>query len=758
MQRSTLRVVVPAGGLVTALAIWIGAASIASGADSTQAQTTAGISAAEALAANAADHDEEDDYVWNTADVVSIILEGASASSTAAEGVAISGAVVTITAAGTYRLTGTLTDGQVLVSSEEDGIVRLILDGASIANSTTAALQIDEADKAMIVLVEGSRNTLSDASTYVYPDAETDEPNAALFSKADLTITGTGSLTVKGNAYDGIASKDGLIIDVGEIAVTAVDDGIRGKDYLVVNGGDLTVTAGGDGLTSTNDSDETKGYVVMAGGAATITAAGDGVSATTDIITTGGSLSVTAGGGSGAALAEDASAKGLKGTVSVVIGSGMIDVNAADDAIHSDDVVSIGGGTISLASGDDGIHAEKALDQSDGSLTVTRSVEGLESMVITLSGGTVDLTASDDGMNGTDGVTDSMMIAEGVIVTISGGTVLVDAGGDGLDSNGTLGITGGTIVVNGPTEDMNGALDANGTFTVSGGTLLAAGSSGMAVAPATTSEQGWVSATFAARQAAGTIVHLTSADGTAIAAFKSSKDFQSVVFSSDQITMGSAYNVYTGGSVSGASTGGMYASGDTSGATLVATVTAGQHTGGMPGGPGGGQLPSGMPPSGGPSGTPPSGMPPSEVPSASPSGSVAPSVSVSPSASASASASPSVSVSASVSPSPSRSGSTGTSCTATYTPVTQWPGGFLGLVKVTAGPVAVRSWTVTWTFTDGQTVTGVWNAAVQTAGSKITVKGTAYNGRISPSGSTLFGLVGTWRGSNHAPVMTCTAS
>ena len=183
--------------------------------------------------------------------------------------------------------------------------------------------------------------------------------------------------------------------------------------------------------------------------------------------------------------------------------------------------------------------------------------------------------SSDDGINGSDGVsTDHQLAAATVLVTISGGTTVVNAGGDGVDSNGALKITGGTVVVNGPTANNNGALDANGAFTDTAGILMAVGSSGMAHTPTSSGSQGYVSVKFSATQSAGTIVHLVNSSGTELAAFTSSKTFQSVIYASSQITPGQTYRVYTGGSVSGTSVGGMYTSGTTSGATKVSTVTA----------------------------------------------------------------------------------------------------------------------------------------------------------------------------------------
>jgi hypothetical protein len=159
---------------------------------------------------------------------------------------------------------------------------------------------------------------------------------------------------------------------------------------------------------------------------------------------------------------------------------------------------------------------------------------------------------------------------------VNGGTLVIDSGGDGFDSNGTASITGGTVVVNGPTQRNNGALDVNGSFQVSGGVLLAAGSSGMAVAPGTDSAQGWLSVTFGSTIAAGTTVHITDASGKLVATFVTSKAVQNLVYSSSAVTSGSEYRIYIGGTASGTSTGGLAQSGTLGSAALTTTVKAGE--------------------------------------------------------------------------------------------------------------------------------------------------------------------------------------
>ncbi len=154
-------------------------------------------SVAAAAAANAPVHEDEADYVWDSTAETQIALNGDTIAVTG-QGVTVEGSIATITAAGTYTLSGTLADGQIVVATEAEETVHLVLNGVSISSSTSAAINIANAEEVVILLADGSSNFLSDATTYVFPSAEEDEPNAALFSKANLTIFGNGALTVHG--------------------------------------------------------------------------------------------------------------------------------------------------------------------------------------------------------------------------------------------------------------------------------------------------------------------------------------------------------------------------------------------------------------------------------------------------------------------------------------------------------------------------------------------------------------------------------
>ena len=525
---------------------------------------------------NSEDHGDPEDYIWDSSEAIQIALEGDSITASGAS-VTVDGSQVTIVSAGTYIISGSLADGQIIVNTGDEGMVRLILNGVDISSSTSAPIYVMAAQEAMIVLADNTDNYVSDGDSYVLQDPEADEPNAAIFSKADLTIYGSGSLTVDGNCNDGIASKDGLIIAGGTIVVNSVDDGIRGKDYLVVQDGNITVTAQSDGLKSDNEEDATKGYVLIEKGVINITSGGDAIEAQTDVMIAGGEIALSAGGGSNASIDETASAKGIRGVVSVNINSGTFTIDSADDAIHSNGTLTINGGTFVVSTGDDAIHADSTLEVNGGEVRITDSYEGLESALITINDGDIHIISSDDGLNVASGVDgsgmqggpglggrpgqDNFIYSGDNYLYINGGYIVVESAGDGIDVNGAIEMTDGVVIVNGPTEQMNGAVDYDASFKISGGVLVAAGSSDMAMAPSESSTQCSVLLYFDSTQWADTLVHIQTNDGDEILTFSPTKEYQSLAFSSPEFVDGSAYDVYLGGSSTGTATDGLYQDG-----------------------------------------------------------------------------------------------------------------------------------------------------------------------------------------------------
>ena len=301
--------------------------------------------------------DEDLDDAWSESGSTMVTLDGSSIA-VEGSGAAANGSVLTISKAGTYVLRGDLTDGQVIVDAGKDELVKLVLNGVFLACSNSAPLYIKQADGVILTLAEGTTNTLTDGETYTFAAGE-DEPNAALFSKQDLTINGTGLLTVTARYNNGIASKDDLVIVNGDITVTAAHDGIRGKDSVSILGGTIAVKAEGDGIKSNNDTDTDKGWIALDGGTFTIEAGNDGIQAETALAVSGGSYRIVCGGGSAsvsqntgtnpgwnfrpgggvATTTSDAeSYKGIKAGTALTVGGGTFDIDSADDALHAKDV------------------------------------------------------------------------------------------------------------------------------------------------------------------------------------------------------------------------------------------------------------------------------------------------------------------------------------------------------------------------------------------------------------------------------------
>lgn len=538
-----------------------------------------------AITDNQDSHFDSGDLEYDESTVVGIALDGASATG-ASDSVNVDGSTVTITAGGTYSLSGTLTDGEIIVDAADDDVT-LILEGVDITNDDGAAIAIMSADDAVVLLADGSTNQLTDGGIYVFADADTDEPNAALFSTADLTIAGDGELVVTGNYNDGIASKDGLAIEAGTISVIAADDGIRGKDYVIVDGGNIEVEAGGDGIKADNDEEADRGYVQMNGGVVSITAGDDGMQAATDVIVVDGQLSIDAG-------SVSDSGRALQGDVMVSIGGGVIDATAVDDAIHSNGEVMIDGGMVTLAAGDDGIHGDQFVTINDGTVTITDAYEGIESEVITINDGVIDITSNDDGLNvagadatTTDATTTTGEAAEEIAVAappargdggggrgggggpveavgdyyvyINGGTTTItitdnlDEQGDGIDANGHIEMTGGLVIVSGATDTRNSAVDySGGTFLMTGGTFIGTNvdgrnSEGIGVG----SSQASMYVTTGSTLAAGTAIYIEDADGNGLVTFEPANDYSVIVFSSPDLVDGESYDVYLGGDLAG---------------------------------------------------------------------------------------------------------------------------------------------------------------------------------------------------------------
>lgn len=466
--------------------------------------TAAGI-AVQTIDASALFSDRDLDPSYDEA-AVTIRLSGDTAVC-ASDAVAIDGGRITLLDKGVYLLSGTLTDGQIVVNAGSADKVQIVLDGADITSASSAAIYCLEADKVFITLAAGTENALANGGTFTAIDDN--NIDGAVFSKTDLTLGGTGSLTVTSPAGHGIVSKDELTITGGTYTVTAAKHGLTGKDSVAVSGGSFTVASGKDGIHAENADDADRGFLYIADGAFVIDAQGDAISASSSLQIDGGSYTLTTGGGSDSVTMRSGdmmqrsgfkkfpaaeapsetvdttesteSCKGIKADGALTVNGGAFVLDTADDGVHSNGNVTITGGEWSIRTGDDGIHADAALTIRDGIFQIPYCYEGVEGQSVTIDGGTLDITAYDDGINaaggadssGTEfgfGKQDRFAADESCFITINGGTITIVSDGDSIDSNGSLTVNGGTLhlTCNG---SGNTAIDTNGTYTNNGGDI-----------------------------------------------------------------------------------------------------------------------------------------------------------------------------------------------------------------------------------------------------------------------------------------------
>lgn len=474
------------------------------------------------------------------------------------DGATVSGNTVTITAAGTYLISGTLSEGQIKVEANEADKVQLVLSGATVTSANSAALHVAKADKVFLTLADGSENTL--ATSGACAAADDSAIDGAVFSRSDLTVNGGGSLAVSSAGGNGIVCKDDLVLASGSATVTAAKRAIQANDSVRIAGGSYTLHAGTDGIHAKNDENSKLGYIYVAGGS--------------------------------------------------------LDITAESDGFDANYVLRVDGGTITVSAGDDSLHAESDLTINGGNITVTKSNEGLEGARVTIAGGTQDVVASDDGVNasgdpdnsdsssdtdddssknnatGSDrpgtsgggqmtggqespaqdqgGRGDSTppqgrqggqgngappqegkggMAAgadESAYLLITGGTLTVKADGDGLDSNGALEVSGGEVYVNGPTSDGDSAIDYGdgSTATITGGTVVALGSTGMAEGFGNLSTQG--SMLISASGNAGDTVTLSDSSGKVLCSYVAQKSFACVLVSAPGVEQGKTYTLKVG--------------------------------------------------------------------------------------------------------------------------------------------------------------------------------------------------------------------
>ena len=502
-----------------------------------------------------------------------VILLADNGSSCESDAVSITENTVTIKDEGTYILSGSLSNGMVIVEAEDTDKIQLVLNGVSISNAQSAALYIRSADKVFVTTASGTENILENNGTYTAIDEN--NIDAAVFSKSDLTFNGEGTLTITAQEGHGIVSKDDLVLTSGTYVITSASHGISGKDSVRIANGSYNIVSGKDGIHAENTEDSSLGFVYLAGGTFDITSQQDGISASAWLQAEEGTYTILTGAGSANVQSQNSgdrkpmeqtfqeeteenttSMKGMKAATQLLIKGGIYVIDTEDDTLHSNGNIAISGGTYTLSSGDDGVHADSNVTISGGNIDIAKSYEGIEGLSIDITNGEISVVASDDGMNAAGGNDssglegpgpggDQFASTEGAYIHIAGGVLHVNASGDGMDSNGDITVSGGETYLAGPTNSGNGTLDYSGSAVVTGGVFAASGSSGMAQNFDSSSTQG-VMMVNVEEQEANTDIVLLNSNGDEILSWTAEKEYSSVIISSPDIKNGETYTIKAG--------------------------------------------------------------------------------------------------------------------------------------------------------------------------------------------------------------------
>lgn len=498
----------------------------------------------------------------------------------------LSNDVTTITTAGSYILTGAYAGITVSVGNGETA--HLFLNDATISGG--AGIAISNTNKKSTLIITACENTENEVAS------KGDDVNA-IHDKGTLKINGTGTINVSAKK-NGIKVSKGLSIADSTINLTAGNHALSARFIETENANINVLSAGKDALNAECD-DETQeftldeGYVSLKSSKVFASVSGDGIQADTFVYITGGSVDIETSATfvsysaenmvtynlseddfryiksgdtykkiddvatKGARYAMIQSAKGIKcGEIKyeidgteyavtknsnyfIVIDGARVKINSSDDAIHTNSGnVLIKGGSLDLTTLDDGIHADKLVKIDGGEITVNGSYEGIEGAYVEIGGGTIYITASDDGINA---ASDDESVNEHII--ISGGTITFDASGDGLDSNGTIYVSGGTLIVYGPTTGADTGLDADGGILIDGGNVFVASSKEMLEIPASNSKSN-VLVYGANTVQAGSEIILTNADGGEMVRITLKKQAQAIILSTPELATNGTYSLY----------------------------------------------------------------------------------------------------------------------------------------------------------------------------------------------------------------------
>lgn len=527
---------------------------------------------------------------YEESETVKITLSGKTAICESSN-VQIENGVVTIKAAGVYVLSGTLTDGTIVVDAGDDDKVQLVLDGASITAADYATVYAKNADKVFVTLAEGTENSLIVSGDYV----QTDDNNvdAVIFAKCDLTLGGGGSLSVKDTVGHGIVSKDDLVVTGGTYTIESQDHCLNGKDSVRIADGTFTLTCDEDGIHAGND-DQQDGYIYIEDGDIDISVGDDAMHAEGLLIITGGDIDISK------------SYEGIEGYKILVTG-GDIDVAASDDGFNAaggssggsgdnkggsshgagDNKGGFGGNPSGDVNGstpparpdgngqssdtdgdsmntknlpekpDDSGQNSNSGDNTQATDNGTQSTEDDQRQTDSPETNDTDINRPElpgkGGQSGDSGTPGGPDMGGGGVnadydayILIKDGNININADGDGIDTNGYLGISGGSVYVLGPSNNGNGALDYGIYAAIAGGEIVAVGGSGMAQGFGDESTQCSALVSFDEWIDAGETITLAGSDGKEVLSYKAGKKFNSVVISTSDMKQGETYTLTAG--------------------------------------------------------------------------------------------------------------------------------------------------------------------------------------------------------------------
>lgn len=469
---------------------------------------------------------------------------------------------VTISEAGTYILTGSASNAQVIIDADTETKIQLVLDDLTLSCESSAPIYVRKADKVFITLADGSSNALATTGEFVAIDDN--NIDAVIFSKDDLTLNGSGSLTINSPYGHGIVSKDDLVVTGGTYTMTCAKHGLSGKDSVRILDGTFDLTVTKDGIHASNDDDENLGYIYIAGGTFTINSDDDGMHADSTLYIEDGTIDI------------QKSYEGLEGQTITIL-DGDIDIVSSDDGINAangsgsndstDDKQGKGGpGNGQMPgnppSGDnqmpgnppsgDSFDPSKNTNENNSSNSDDSQSDNKPQGTPPSNG---NFDPSDNSNNNTDqpqgntpgGIGGFDMDAdESCVLTINGGAITINADGDGIDSNGYFYMNGGTVYVEGPESNGDSALDYGISATITSGYFLSTGYSGMAQSFSSDSTQCSYMLTLSSNTSGTTTVTLTDADGRVLLSHETSKSYNSVIVSCPELEVGSTYTLTAG--------------------------------------------------------------------------------------------------------------------------------------------------------------------------------------------------------------------